>query len=78
MDEWNRKQSHQADADSYERDEADHDGKHRREQEASRKQKLDDALDLGLEESFPGSDPVSVVQPQAGPYDKPKSTPKSE
>ena len=25
--------------------------------------KLDDALDKGLEESFPGSDPVSVTQP---------------
>ena len=27
------------------------------------KRRLDDALEEGLEESFPGSDPVSIVQP---------------
>jgi hypothetical protein len=27
------------------------------------KRQLDEALEEGLEESFPGSDPVSVVQP---------------
>ena len=27
------------------------------------KRKLDDALEEGLEETFPGSDPVNVVQP---------------
>ncbi|MDB5568021.1 MAG: hypothetical protein JWP84_4587 [Tardiphaga sp.] len=27
------------------------------------KKKLDDALEEGLEETFPGSDPVSVTQP---------------
>lgn len=27
------------------------------------KQRLDEALEEGLEETFPGSDPVSVVQP---------------
>jgi hypothetical protein len=27
------------------------------------KRQLDDALEEGLEESFPGSDPVSIVQP---------------
>jgi hypothetical protein len=32
--------------------------------------KLDDALERGLKESFPGSDPVSVTQPPAGIYDK--------
>jgi len=31
---------------------------------------LDEALDLGLEESFPGSDPVSVTQPPSSVYDK--------
>jgi hypothetical protein len=49
-------------------DEAD--DKRRREQDASRKKKLDDALDLGLEDTFPGSDPVSVTQPPSSPYDK--------
>jgi hypothetical protein len=42
----------------------------RREQEASHKKKLDEALELGLEDSFPGSDPVSVTQPPSSPYDK--------
>jgi hypothetical protein len=42
----------------------------RREQEASHKKKLEDALDLGLEDTFPGSDPVSVTQPPPSPYDK--------
>ncbi|MCO5130632.1 MAG: hypothetical protein M9932_08695 [Xanthobacteraceae bacterium] len=31
--------------------------------EMTRKEKLDEALDEGLKESFPGSDPVSVTQP---------------
>jgi len=30
---------------------------------AKEKRRLDDALEEGLEETFPGSDPVSVVQP---------------
>jgi len=42
----------------------------RREQEASHKKQLEDALDLGLEDTFPGSDPVSVTQPPPSPYDK--------
>jgi hypothetical protein len=39
-------------------------------QDASHKKKLDDALELGLEDTFPGSDPVSVTQPPPSPYDK--------
>ncbi len=34
------------------------------------KERLDKALDEGLEESFPGSDPVNVVQPARSPQDK--------
>ena len=30
---------------------------------ASEKRRLDDALEEGLEETFPGSDPVNVTQP---------------
>jgi hypothetical protein len=30
------------------------------------KKELDEELDRGLEESFPGSDPVSVTQPAPG------------
>ena len=33
------------------------------------KKKLDDALEKGLEESFPGSDPVSLTQPPPSKYD---------
>jgi hypothetical protein len=42
----------------------------RREHEACQKKKLEDALDVGLEDTFPGSDPVSVTQPPPSPYDK--------
>ncbi|MDO8977667.1 MAG: hypothetical protein Q7V17_00370 [Afipia sp.] len=34
------------------------------------KDKLDDALNEGLEESFPGSDPVSVTQPAPSKHDE--------
>jgi hypothetical protein len=36
----------------------------------SEKEKLDDALERGLEETFPGSDPVSVIQPPPSARDK--------
>ena len=31
--------------------------------ERAEKRRLDDALEEGLEETFPGSDPVNVIQP---------------
>jgi hypothetical protein len=31
--------------------------------DSAEKRKLDEALEEGLEETFPGSDPVNVVQP---------------
>jgi hypothetical protein len=34
------------------------------------RQRLDRALDRGLEESFPGSDPVNVTQPPPSREDK--------
>ena len=34
------------------------------------KKKLDDALEKGLEESFLGSDPVSVTQPAPSKHDQ--------
>jgi hypothetical protein len=40
------------------------------ESEKHRKERLDKALDEGLEESFPGSDPVNVVQPAHSSQDK--------
>jgi hypothetical protein len=72
MDESNRNRSLQPDAAALEQDNADGDGKRRREQDAKRKEKLDDALERGLEDSFPGSDPVSVTQPPPSSYDKPR------
>ena len=36
----------------------------------TKQERLDDALDEGLKETFPGSDPVAVTQPKA---DKPKT-----
>jgi hypothetical protein len=35
-----------------------------------RREHLDDALDVALEETFPGSDPVSIVQPPANVHEK--------
>lgn len=34
------------------------------------KKKLDEALDKGLEESFPASDPVNVTQPPPSKHDQ--------
>jgi hypothetical protein len=39
-------------------------------QEQADKERLDRALDEGLEETFPGSDPVNVVQPPHSSKDK--------
>ena len=36
------------------------------------KQKLDESLDRGLEDTFPGSDPVAVTQPPPSVHDKRK------
>lgn len=38
--------------------------------EKEKKARLDKALDEGLEETFPGSDPVNVTQPAHSPSDK--------
>jgi len=42
----------------------------RRDRELNRKKSLDEALDAGLEGSFPGSDPVAVTQPPHSALDK--------
>jgi hypothetical protein len=38
--------------------------------EASRKRKLDKALDEALEQSFPASDPVNLTQPPPSKHDQ--------
>jgi len=39
--------------------------------ESAEKRRLDEALQEGLEETFPGSDPVSVTQPAPTTGDQP-------
>jgi hypothetical protein len=51
------------------------DDRHRNEEEKAaraekRRKSLDDRLDQGLEETFPGSDPVSITQPPPNAHDK--------
>jgi nicotinate phosphoribosyltransferase len=41
-----------------------------READAERRKNLDEALDSGLEDTFPASDPVSVTQPAPSACDK--------
>ena len=62
MDVGNRNRSLQPEAARLERDAKDRDGK-RREQDAERHDRLDVALERGLEDTFPASDPVSITQP---------------
>ena len=38
---------------------------------AAEKRRLDEALEEGLEETFPGSDPVSITQPAPSKPDHP-------
>jgi hypothetical protein len=66
MDEGNRNRSFpRAQADNG-RDQASL----RREREERRKEALDDELDRGLEDTFPGSDPVAITQPPHSARDK--------
>jgi len=70
MDEWNGNRSqpgarpgvHHVESD------AEHREARRRDRDAARKRHLDEALELGLEETFPGSDPVSITQPSGPDY----------
>jgi hypothetical protein len=73
MDQWNKHRSIQPDIADLEWDDDDRDGKRRRERDAQLKDMLDKALDRGLEDSFPGSDPVSVTQPPPSAHDKRRS-----
>ena len=52
--------------------EAGHEADNRRKREERRKEAFDDSLDRGLEDSFPGSDPVAVTQPPPSARDKHK------
>ena len=76
MDQWNRNRTLQPAAglqrdvkDGAKDDAKDRDAK-RRDREARRHARLDDELERGLEDTFPGSDPVSVTQPAHSVHDK--------
>jgi hypothetical protein len=69
-DQWSKNRPSQPDADTIERDDADSKAKRRREENAAHQRQLDDALDRGLEDTFPGSDPVSIIQPPPSPHDR--------
>ncbi len=69
MDEWNKNRSLQPDHTDLERNTQDRATKSR-ERDEKRKRRLDEALELGLEETFPGSDPVAVTQPAPRSRDK--------
>lgn len=71
MDEWNRSEAHRADRGGVARDNKDPAAR-RRERLERRKEELDDTLDLGLEETFPASDPVAITQPPHSARDKRK------
>jgi hypothetical protein len=42
----------------------------RKDEDNDRKRTFDEALDYGLEDTFPGSDPVAVTQPAPSARDK--------
>jgi hypothetical protein len=66
MDQWNKSRSLQPVHAAVE-----HDAKERkRRREEAEHERLDDALDRGLEDTFPASDPVSVTQPPHSVRDK--------
>ncbi len=69
MDEWTSYRPLQADRGNVVRDDRDPAAR-RRERQDRRKEELDEALDRGLEETFPGSDPVAITQPPHSARDK--------
>jgi len=69
MDDWNKTPSLQPDHADLGRNAKER----KRLRDATEQEKLDDALELGLEDSFPASDPVSVTQPPHSVRDKRES-----
>ncbi|MGO9698635.1 MAG: hypothetical protein ACLPX7_05150 [Xanthobacteraceae bacterium] len=69
MDEWNRNRSQRADRGDIAPSGSDP-ATRRRERQERRKAELDDTLDRGLEDTFPGSDPVAITQPPHSARDK--------
>ena len=53
-------------------DDAEDRGAKRGDRDQERKKALDEKLERGLEETFPGSDPVAITQPPSHARDKHK------
>lgn len=71
MDERTTHRSPQRGGAAPQRDHGHRDGKgHERHEQNRRQKRLEDALERGLEDTFPGSDPVSVIQPPSSVQDK--------
>lgn len=70
-EESNRRRAPRPDQSDFERETKDQASK-RREHEEKRKEVLDESLDRGLEDTFPGSDPVAITQPPHSARDKRK------
>ncbi len=70
MDERNRSEALPADRGGMARNDNKDPATRRRERLERRKEELDETLDLGLEETFPASDPVAIVQPPHSARDK--------
>ncbi len=65
MDDWQRQRGPQRQDDELRQE------RHARdEKEAKRRARLDESLERGLEDTFPGSDPVAVTQPPPSARDK--------
>jgi hypothetical protein len=69
MDEWNRNRTLQGDHADFER-ELREKAEQRRKRAERRKEELDDSLEIGLEGTFPGSDPVAITQPPHSAHDR--------
>ena len=52
--------------------ENEREAKRRREAEEAQRRRLEKSLEEGLENSFPASDPINVVQPPPTRHEKPK------
>jgi hypothetical protein len=72
VDSPHRPASHSRHGEHRQRESGQHGEEERKQREARRRKSLDDALERGLQDSFPGSDPVAVTQPPPSARDKHK------
>jgi len=71
MDQWNRNRSIHAERGRGDFEWNDEERQRKRqERDAELRRALDETLERGLEDTFPGSDPVAVTQPPPSARDK--------